>query len=186
MNGCSWARVGAGCCSRSARRPLTGCSAICREVPIRTFNDWKSPPPDFCEIDMVAHGGTSVAGSFIQTQTMVDVATGCRWWRATRLRGHARTRRTARPSSSRRTARLFAVLWVTVASSAETARIMRGSMRQPGRERRKLTASAAFRSACVSALSSAAEAMELRKAPSLGKRMALPQDARTRPRRYPR
>jgi hypothetical protein len=25
---------------------------------------------------MVAHGGTSVAGSFIQTLTMVDVATG--------------------------------------------------------------------------------------------------------------
>jgi hypothetical protein len=29
-----------------------------------------------CEVDMVAHGGTSVAGSFIQTLTMVDVATG--------------------------------------------------------------------------------------------------------------
>jgi len=51
-------------------------SAIRREVPIRTFNDWKSPPPGFCEVDMVAHGGTSVAGSFIQTLTMVDVATG--------------------------------------------------------------------------------------------------------------
>ena len=51
-------------------------SAIRREVPIRTFNDWNEPPPGFCEIDMVAHGGTSVAGSFIQTLTMVDVATG--------------------------------------------------------------------------------------------------------------
>ena len=51
-------------------------SAIRREVPIRTFNDWKDPAPGFCEIDMVAHGGTSVAGSFIQTLTMVDVATG--------------------------------------------------------------------------------------------------------------
>jgi hypothetical protein len=51
-------------------------SAIRREVPIRTFNDWNDPPPGFCEIDMVAHGGTSVAGSFIQTLTMVDVATG--------------------------------------------------------------------------------------------------------------
>src|SRR6185369_2224248 len=30
----------------------------------------------FCEVDMVAHGGTSTAGSFIQTLTMVDVATG--------------------------------------------------------------------------------------------------------------
>jgi hypothetical protein len=51
-------------------------SAIRREVPIRTFNDWKDPVPGFCEVDMVAHGGTSVAGSFIQTLTMVDVATG--------------------------------------------------------------------------------------------------------------
>src|SRR5262245_33409819 len=51
-------------------------SAIRREVPIRTFNDWKNPPPGFCEVDMVAHGGTSVAGSFIQTLTMVDIATG--------------------------------------------------------------------------------------------------------------
>jgi len=51
-------------------------SAIRREVPIRTFNDWKDPVPGFCEVDMVAHGGNSVAGSFIQTLTMVDVATG--------------------------------------------------------------------------------------------------------------
>ena len=51
-------------------------SAIRREVPIGTFNDWKDPAPGFCEVDMVAHGGTSVAGSFNQTLTMVDVATG--------------------------------------------------------------------------------------------------------------
>ena len=58
------------------RRRVGFYSAIRREVPIRTFNDWNDPPPGFCEIDMVAHGGTSVAGSFIQTLTMVDVATG--------------------------------------------------------------------------------------------------------------
>jgi hypothetical protein len=58
------------------RRRVGFYSAIRREVPIRTFNDWEDPPPGFCEIDMVAHGGTSVAGSFIQTLTMVDVATG--------------------------------------------------------------------------------------------------------------
>lgn len=58
------------------RRRVGFYSAIRREVPIRTFNDWKNPPPGFCEIDLVAHGGTSVAGSFIQTLTMVDVATG--------------------------------------------------------------------------------------------------------------
>lgn len=58
------------------RRRVGFYSAIRREVPIRTFNDWNDPPPGFCEIDMVAHGGTSVAGSFIQTLTMTDIATG--------------------------------------------------------------------------------------------------------------
>ena len=58
------------------RRRVGFYSAIRREVPIRTFNDWGDPPPGFFEIDMVAHGGTSVAGSFIQTLTMTDIATG--------------------------------------------------------------------------------------------------------------
>lgn len=58
------------------RRRAVFYSAIRREVPIRTFNDWNSPVPGFCEVDMVAHGGTSVAGSFIQTLTMLDVANG--------------------------------------------------------------------------------------------------------------
>jgi hypothetical protein len=62
--------------SGGKRRRAGFYSAIRREVPIRTFNDWKSPPPGFCKVDMVAHGGTFVAGSFIQTLTMVDVATG--------------------------------------------------------------------------------------------------------------
>ncbi|MBH5391863.1 hypothetical protein [Bradyrhizobium diversitatis] len=52
------------------RRRVGFYSAVRREVPIRTFNDWHDPPPGFCEVDMVAHGGTSVAGSFIQTLTM--------------------------------------------------------------------------------------------------------------------
>jgi hypothetical protein len=62
--------------SGGKRRRAGFYSAIRREVPIRTFNDWKGPPPGFCEVDMVAHGGKSVAGSFIQTLTMVDIATG--------------------------------------------------------------------------------------------------------------
>src|SRR4030081_2777619 len=62
--------------SGGKRRRAGFYSAIRREVAIRTFNDWNSPPPGYCEVDMVAHGGTSVAGLFIQTLTMVDVATG--------------------------------------------------------------------------------------------------------------
>jgi hypothetical protein len=37
------------------RRRVGFYSAVRREVPIRTFNDWKDPPPGFCEIDLVAH-----------------------------------------------------------------------------------------------------------------------------------
>jgi hypothetical protein len=48
--------------SGGRRRRAGFYSAIRREVPIRTFNDWNSPLPGFCEVDMVAHGGTSVAG----------------------------------------------------------------------------------------------------------------------------
>ncbi|MCP1838523.1 hypothetical protein ACVIHI_000113 [Bradyrhizobium sp. USDA 4524] len=63
-------------CSRLGTPAGRVYSAVRREGPIRTFNDWHDPPPGFCEVDVVAHGGTSVAGSFIQTVTMVDVATG--------------------------------------------------------------------------------------------------------------
>ncbi|MCK1496713.1 transposase family protein [Bradyrhizobium sp. 188] len=51
-------------------------SAKRRQVLVRTFNDWGTPPPGYCEADLVAHGGMSVSGAFIQTLTMMDVATG--------------------------------------------------------------------------------------------------------------
>lgn len=63
--------------ARGGRRQRAGfSSAVRREVPVRTFDGWNDPPPGFCEVDLVAHGGVSVAGPFIQTLTMVDVATG--------------------------------------------------------------------------------------------------------------
>jgi hypothetical protein len=155
--------------SGGRRRRVGFYSAVRREVPIRTFNDWKDPAPGFCEIDMVAHGGTSVAGSFIQTLTMVDVATGWTeclplltregalvvgamkraqslfpwlilgadfdndsafmndlvvpWCRSEGIEVTARgpTRRTIRPSSSRRTARSFAA-WLAMAASRASKR----------------------------------------------------------------
>jgi Integrase core domain len=58
------------------RRRAGFSSAVRRQVPVRTFNDWGTPPPGYCEADLVAHGGMSVSGAFIQTLTMVDVATG--------------------------------------------------------------------------------------------------------------
>ncbi len=64
------ARAGAGR-RRRRRRP-----AVRAQVPIRTFADWEEPPPGFMEIDLVAHCGGSMAGSFAYTMSMTDIATG--------------------------------------------------------------------------------------------------------------
>lgn len=45
-------------------------------VPVRTFTDWDDQRPGFIEADLVAHCGPSVAGSYVHTLTMTDVATG--------------------------------------------------------------------------------------------------------------
>ena len=59
------------------RRPSVGAKpAIRRSVPIRTFADWKDPAPGYMEGDLVAHCGGSVAGSFVQTLTLTDIASG--------------------------------------------------------------------------------------------------------------
>jgi len=44
-------------------------------VPIKT-DQWNENRPGYVEVDTVAHCGTSVAGSFIFTLNMVDIATG--------------------------------------------------------------------------------------------------------------
>jgi hypothetical protein len=59
------------------RRRRAGFSAaVRRQVPVRTFGDSDNPLPGYCEVDLVAPAGTSASGAFIQTLTMVDVATG--------------------------------------------------------------------------------------------------------------
>lgn len=58
------------------RRRSPPAAAIRRSVPIRTFSDWGDPPPGFIEADLVAHGGPSAQGSFVQTLTLTDIATG--------------------------------------------------------------------------------------------------------------
>jgi hypothetical protein len=58
------------------RRPAGFGSAVRRSVPIRTFNDWGNPAPGWVEVDFVAHSGTTVSGSFVQTMVLTDVATG--------------------------------------------------------------------------------------------------------------
>ena len=52
-------------------------SALRRSIPVRTFADWRDPPPGFFEIDMVEHcGGPKTDGDFVHTLTMTDIATG--------------------------------------------------------------------------------------------------------------
>jgi hypothetical protein len=58
---------------RSRRRPT---SAVRRNVPVRTFADWKDPVPGYLEADLVAHSGESVAGSFVQSLVLTDIASG--------------------------------------------------------------------------------------------------------------
>ncbi len=66
-------RVVAG--GKKRRRPIPSTS-VRRVVPVRTFADWGDPPPGFCEGDFVAHCGGSMAGSFLHTMTLTDIASG--------------------------------------------------------------------------------------------------------------
>ncbi|MDI7269326.1 MAG: transposase, partial [Myxococcota bacterium] len=50
--------------------------AVRRNVPVRTFADWGEPLPGFMEIDLVAHCGERVRGSFLHTVTLTDIASG--------------------------------------------------------------------------------------------------------------
>ncbi len=47
-----------------------------RNIPVRTFADWHWPPPGFLEIDLVAHCGNNMGGSFIFSLVATDVCTG--------------------------------------------------------------------------------------------------------------
>lgn len=59
-----------------SRRRAAPSAAVRRSVPVRTFSDWGDPVPGFFEADLVAHGGPTAAGSFIQTLVLTDIATG--------------------------------------------------------------------------------------------------------------
>ena len=62
--------------SSSRRKKRKTSTKPSRQVPIRTFADWKEPLPGFLEIDFVAHGGSSVAGIFVWSLAATDVCTG--------------------------------------------------------------------------------------------------------------
>ncbi len=52
-------------------------AAIRRSIPVRTFADWRDPPPGFLEIDMVEHTcGPKTDGDYVHTLVLTDIASG--------------------------------------------------------------------------------------------------------------
>lgn len=52
-------------------------AAIRRSIPVRTFADWRDPPPGFFEVDMVEHcGGPKTDGNYVHSLVLTDMASG--------------------------------------------------------------------------------------------------------------
>jgi len=79
-----------------ARRPTRGATTtrvgtwLRHEIPIRTFTEWDDAGPGFCEIDLVAHCGSSTQGFYLCTLCTVDIATAWVELEAVWGKGHER------------------------------------------------------------------------------------------------
>lgn len=62
-------------CSKLGLSTTKPGSLLKKQIPVRT-NQWDETVPGFMEADTVAHCGTSMAGSFVFTVNLVDIATG--------------------------------------------------------------------------------------------------------------
>jgi hypothetical protein len=51
-------------------------SVLKGQIPIKTYTPWDEQEPGFCELDLVAHCGTTTAGSYVCTLDVTDIATG--------------------------------------------------------------------------------------------------------------
>jgi len=51
-------------------------SLLKHQIPVRTFTDWNETRPGFLEADCVAHCGSSMGGTFIQSLVLTDILTG--------------------------------------------------------------------------------------------------------------
>jgi hypothetical protein len=60
-----------------------------QQIPIRTFADWDDARPGFCQVDLVAHCGSS-KGFYLYTRCAVDVVTSWVELQALRGKGHYR------------------------------------------------------------------------------------------------
>lgn len=61
-----------------------------QQIPIRTFADWDDARPGFCQVDLVAHCGSSTKGFYLHTLCAVDVATSWIELQALWGKGHYR------------------------------------------------------------------------------------------------
>jgi hypothetical protein len=62
--------------SAGMRRRRHGKKKVSKEIPIKTFSDWKDPAPGFLEIDFVVHGGGSMSGEYLHSFVVTDVCSG--------------------------------------------------------------------------------------------------------------
>jgi len=51
-------------------------SLLKKTIPVRTFTPWQDEQPGFLEIDLVAHCGSTTEGTYLNTLTATDIATG--------------------------------------------------------------------------------------------------------------
>ena len=59
-----------------SRRKRRRRQSMGKRISGRTYNDWDWPPPGFLEIDLVAHCGGPLSGSFIHSLVATDICTG--------------------------------------------------------------------------------------------------------------
>lgn len=65
--------------SRRPRRPYSQSpspSSLRARIPVRTFSEWEGVLPGSFQVDLVAHGGESSEGFYLNTLVAVDVCTG--------------------------------------------------------------------------------------------------------------
>ena len=78
---------------RHVHKPLIlnpATAALRRQIPVRTFGDWRDVHPGALQADLVAHCGETTAGFYLHTLVAVDVATGWTECEAIWGKGHHR------------------------------------------------------------------------------------------------
>ena len=69
--------------AKQGRRKVSVNTPLRKSIAIRTYEGWDNPRPGYFEMDLVAHCGTSVAGSYVHSLVLTDIASG--WTEAAAL-----------------------------------------------------------------------------------------------------